>query len=139
MQILVVYRIACMTSATLAGVFCNSNFCYSRLETCDADRCKRASVSLGKVSNTDVSIKFGGGGIFHCNTTAVCDEVSLINQMENETIKCKYVVWVWKVATCHAVFGFQKNLYCMTSKRGSICATRTGYFSCRRRMHQEAL
>ncbi len=68
MQIILgAYRIACMTSATLAGgVFCNTNFCYSRLKTCDADRCKRANVSLGKVCNTNAS-KFGGGGTFHCN------------------------------------------------------------------------
>ncbi len=67
MQILGVYRIACMTSGALAGVFCNTNFCYSRLETCDADRCKRANVSFGKVCNTNAPKKFGGGGIFHCN------------------------------------------------------------------------
>ncbi len=68
MQGLGVYRIACMTSAALAGVFCNTlHSCCSRLETSDADRCKRVSVSFGKVCNTN-SPKFGGGGIFHCNT-----------------------------------------------------------------------
>ncbi len=56
-----------MTSAALAGVFCNTNFCYSRVKTCDADRCKRANVSFGKVCNTNAP-KFGGGGIFHCNS-----------------------------------------------------------------------
>eukprot|EP00926_Amoebophrya_sp_RCC4398_P026296 GSA120T00004620001.1 len=34
--------------------------------------------------------------------------------------------------TCHAVFGLYKNLYCMTSKRDTVCATRTGHFSCGR-------
>ncbi len=66
MQILVVFRIACMTSAALAGIFCNTNFCYSRSEICDADTRKRASVSFGKICNTN-AFKFGGGGIFHRN------------------------------------------------------------------------
>ncbi len=66
MQSLGVYRIACITSATLAVVFCNAIFRYSRLDICDANRCKRASVSLGKVCNTNAP-KFGGGGTFHLN------------------------------------------------------------------------
>ncbi len=67
MQSLGVYRIACMTSAARAGVFCNTNFRHSRLETCDADWCKRANVSFGKVCNTN-AFKIGGGGIFHSDT-----------------------------------------------------------------------
>ncbi|CAD7952523.1 unnamed protein product [Amoebophrya sp. A120] len=44
-------------------------------------------------------------------------------------IKCKYVIWVWKNATCDAVFGFQKNLHCVSSKGGAIVATRRGHLS----------
>ncbi len=44
-------------------------------------------------------------------------------------LDCK-IVWVWKIATCNAVFGFQKNLYCMTSNRTPVCVTRRRHFSC---------
>ncbi|CAD7946400.1 unnamed protein product [Amoebophrya sp. A25] len=67
MQSLGVYSIACMTGAALAGICCNTNFRYSRLEICDAARCKRASVSVGKVCNTNAP-KFGAGGVFHCDS-----------------------------------------------------------------------
>ncbi len=45
------------------------------------------------------------------------------------SIKCKSV-WVWKNATCDAAFGFQKNLYCVSSKGNVIFATRIGHLSC---------
>ncbi|CAD7933859.1 unnamed protein product [Amoebophrya sp. A120] len=70
MQSLGVYSIACMTSAALAGICCNTNFRYSRLEICDAARCKRASVSVGKVCNTNAP-KFRAGGVFHCDSDPV--------------------------------------------------------------------
>ncbi len=44
-------------------------------------------------------------------------------------IKCKNV-WVWNKATCDAAFGFQKNLYCMSTKRNVIFATRRRHLSC---------
>ncbi len=44
-------------------------------------------------------------------------------------IKCKSV-WVWKDVTCDAAFGFQKNVYCVSSKGSVIFATRRGHLSC---------
>ncbi len=35
-----------------------------------------------------------------------------------------------RIRTCDAAFGFQKNLYCMTSKGNAILATRRGHLSC---------
>ncbi|CAD7933325.1 unnamed protein product [Amoebophrya sp. A120] len=49
--------------------------------------------------------------------------------INGEGIKYKSV-WVWKNATCDAAFGFQKNLYCMSTKRNVIFATWRGHLSC---------
>ncbi len=51
------------------------------------------------------------------------------SKIEAGLIKCKNV-WVWMNATCDAEFGFQKNLYCMSSKGNAIFATRRGHLSC---------
>ncbi len=49
--------------------------------------------------------------------------------LNDTSMNCKNV-WVWKIAPCHAVFGIQKNLYCVTNNRSPVCVTRRGHFSC---------
>ncbi len=68
--------------------------------------------------------KLGGGGVVHSHTVA--DFGTFVDEF---IIKCKNV-WVWKNATCDAAFGFQKNLYCMSSRGSVIFATRIGHLSC---------
>ncbi len=50
---------------------------------------------------------------------------------KNHHMDCKNVWIFWKIATCHGVFGFQKNLYCVTNNRSPpVCVTRRGSFPC---------
>ncbi|CAD7953189.1 unnamed protein product, partial [Amoebophrya sp. A120] len=52
-------------------------------------------------------------------------------------IECKNV-WIWKVSTCNAVCGFQKNLCCMPQQEEpSLCSAERAFLMQNR--HHEAL
>ncbi len=92
------------------------------------------------------NFEYGVGGFFNSINPTVCSRPRMRTsprprigccQTAARAIKCKYV-WVWKVATCHAVFAFYKKFVLHDQQeRHSLCYADRAFLM--RKAHRAAL